>query len=61
MEIKPIRSESDYQQTLRRIEKLWGSPQRTVEGDELEVLVTLVEAYERDHYPIVRRILDSKT
>ena len=52
MEIKPIRSESDYEQVLRRIEKLWGSPQGTIEGDELDVLVTLLEAYEREHYPI---------
>ena len=52
MEVKPIRSESDYEQALRRVEKLWGSPQGTVEGDELDVLATLVEAYEREHYPI---------
>jgi len=52
MKVKPIRSESDYEQALRRVEKLWGSPQGTVEGDEMEVLVTLVEAYEREHYPI---------
>ena len=57
MEVKPIRLESDYEEALRRIEKLWGSPQGTVEGDELEVLATLVEAYEREHYP---RILESR-
>ena len=61
MEVKPIRSEGDYEQALQRVEKLWGSPQGTVEGDELEVLATLIEAYEQDHYPIVPRILGSKT
>lgn len=52
MAAKPIRSESDYEQALRRIEELWGSPRGTAEGDELEVLATLVEAYEQEHYPI---------
>lgn len=52
MEVKPIKSESDYDRALRRVEELWGSPQGSSEGDELEVLVTLVEAYERDHYPV---------
>lgn len=52
MEVKPIRSEGDYDQALRRVGKLWGSPQGTTERDELEVLVTLVEAYEREHYPV---------
>ena len=52
MNVKPIRSESDYDQALRRIEKLWDSPEGTIQGDELEVLVTLTEAYERKHYPI---------
>ena len=52
MQIKPIRSEADYETALRRIESLWGAASRTAEGDELEVLTTLVEAYEREHYPI---------
>jgi len=52
MDVKPIRSQSDYERALRRIEKLWDSPQGTVEGDELEVLITLTEAYEQEHYPI---------
>ena len=52
MEVKPIRTESDYEQALRRVEELWGSPRGTAEGDELDVLATLVEAYEREHYPI---------
>src|SRR6266404_7740870 len=52
MEIKPIRSEQDYEQALRRVERIWGSPPGTVAGDELDVLATLVEAYERERYPI---------
>jgi HTH-type transcriptional regulator/antitoxin HigA len=52
MEIKPIRSESDYGEALRRVETLWGSSSGTAEGDELDVLVPLIEGYEREHYPI---------
>ncbi len=52
MEIKPIRSESDYDEALRRVEALWGSASGTAEGDELDVLVPLLEGYEREHYAI---------
>jgi len=52
MEIRPIRNEADYEVALRRIEALWDAPGETVEADELDVLATLVEAYEREHYPI---------
>src|SRR5271167_1710033 len=52
MNVKPIRSEGDYEQALERVEALWGSPAGSPQGDELEVLITLVEAYERVHYPI---------
>jgi antitoxin component HigA of HigAB toxin-antitoxin module len=52
VEVKPIRSDSDYERALRRVEALWGSPAGSPQGDELEVLVTLIEAYEREHYPI---------
>lgn len=52
MEIKPIRSAADHEAALRRIENLWGAASGTAEGDELDVLATLVEAYEREHYPI---------
>ena len=47
----PIRTEADYDETLRRVEELWGAASGTPEGDELDVLVTLIEAYEREHYP----------
>jgi len=52
MNVKPIKSERDYDQALRRIEELWGAPRKSIEGDEMEILVTLTEAYEREHYPI---------
>jgi HTH-type transcriptional regulator/antitoxin HigA len=52
MEIKPIKTESDYQKSLKRIEELWGSKKDTPEGDEIDLLVTIVEAYEMKHYPI---------
>ena len=52
MEIKPIRTEADYEAVLRRIEALWGSAQGTPEGDELDVMATLVESYESDRYPV---------
>ena len=52
MEIRPIKTESDYEATLAEIEKLWESGPDTPESDRLDILVTLVEAYETKHYPI---------
>jgi len=52
MEIKPIRSEADYEAALKEIETLVSSQPGTPEADRMEVLVTLVEAYEARHYPI---------
>ncbi len=52
MEIKPIRNEADYEGALRRVEALWGAAQGTPESDELDVLATLVESYESEHYAI---------
>src|SRR5216684_4728776 len=52
MEIKPIKNERDYEQALRRVQSLWKSPEGSPEGDELDVLATLIEAYEREHYPM---------
>jgi HTH-type transcriptional regulator/antitoxin HigA len=52
MEIKPIRSEADYQAALKEIEKLMESEPGTPDGDRMEVLVTLVEAYEAKNFPI---------
>src|SRR5713226_8719592 len=52
MEIKPIRTKSDYERALREIEHLWGAGKGTPKGDRLDVLATLVEAYEQKHFPI---------
>ena len=50
--IKPIRNEQDYQATLDRIEQLMEAIPNTPEFDELDILTTLVEAYEEKHYSI---------
>ena len=52
MEIRPIKTEQDYYTSIRRIEVLWGAKNDTPQGDELDLLVTLVESYEMKHYPI---------
>ncbi len=52
MDIRPIKTEQDYNFALQRIEVLWGAKKDTPEGDELDLLVTLVESYEMRHYPI---------
>src|SRR5438552_8146259 len=52
MEIRPILTETDYKTAIRRIEALWGAAQGTPEGDELDILATLVESYEHEHYGI---------
>ena len=52
MDIKPIRTETEYDAALKEIQRLWGSPYGTPPGDKLDVLVTLVEAYEEQHYPV---------
>jgi HTH-type transcriptional regulator/antitoxin HigA len=52
MEIRPIKTEEDYNTSIHRIEVLWGAKKDTPQGDELDLLVTLVESYEMKHYPI---------
>ena len=52
MDIRPIKTEQDYDSSINRIEELWGSKKDTPEGDELDLLVTLVESYEMKHFPI---------
>jgi len=52
MNIKPIKSEKDYTATLSLIEKLMDALPNTPQMDELEVLTTLIEAYEEQHYKI---------
>jgi HTH-type transcriptional regulator/antitoxin HigA len=52
MEIKPIRTKRDYETALREIESLMGAKRNSSEGDKLDVLVTLVQAYEARHFPL---------
>lgn len=52
VDIKPIRTKVDYRAALRTIESLMSAKPNTPEGDRLDVLVTLVEAYERAHWPM---------
>jgi HTH-type transcriptional regulator/antitoxin HigA len=52
MDIRPLKTEVDYQAALKEIETLMRAAADTPEGDRLDVLVTLVEAYEAKHYPL---------
>ena len=52
MEIKPIKTETDYEAALKEIADLLDAEPGTPEGDRLEILATLVEAYEDEHYDI---------
>ena len=52
MNITPIRTKADHRAALRTIESLMSAKAHTPEGDRLDVLVTLVEAYERAHFPM---------
>jgi HTH-type transcriptional regulator/antitoxin HigA len=52
MDIKPIKTENDYQAALAEIERLIGAEPNTPEGDKLDVLTILVETYEEKQYPI---------
>ena len=52
MEIKPIKTKADYQAALRQIETLMSAVAGSPEGERLDILVTLVEAYERKHFPM---------
>lgn len=51
MEIKPIKTKTAYRAALKEIDSLMMARPNTAEGDRLDVLVTLVEAYERKHLP----------
>ena len=52
MEVKPIRTKADHRAALKEIEALMAAQKETPEGDRLDVLVTLVEAWERGRYPM---------
>src|SRR6266496_661873 len=53
MDIRPIKTEADYQAALLRVEALMQAQPNTPEGDDLDILSTLIAAYEEQHYPIL--------
>ncbi len=52
MQIRPIKTEQDYQQALNRLEDIFAAKPDTTEGDELEILGILIENYEEEHFPV---------
>jgi len=52
MQIRPIRTKADYRAALKEVEALMDAAPATAAGDRLDVLVTLIEAYERKHFPL---------
>lgn len=52
MNIRPVKTEADYHAALEEIDRLFDAAPDTPEGDKLEILTTLVEAYESKYYPI---------
>ena len=59
MELKPIKTEEEYEEALAKVEELWEAEPGSPEGKLLVKLITLVEAYEEKHHPILP--LDSIT
>jgi HTH-type transcriptional regulator / antitoxin HigA len=51
-ELKPIRTKADYEKARRGMERLWGAKSGTPKGDRLDVLATLIDAYEAQHDPM---------
>ena len=50
--VRPIRTDTDYEAALAEVETLWGAKAGTPKGDRLDVLATLIDAYENEHYPM---------
>jgi len=53
MDIKPIKTEQDYQKALQEVDKLIDAKSNTPDGDKLDILVTLIEAYEAKNHPVL--------
>jgi len=51
-ELKPIRSQADHKRALAEVARLWGARSGTPEGDRFDILATLIDAYEAEHYPM---------
>jgi HTH-type transcriptional regulator/antitoxin HigA len=52
MQLKPIKTNADHEAALHEIEQLWAAEEGTPEGDRLDILTTLVEAFEEVHFPM---------
>jgi HTH-type transcriptional regulator/antitoxin HigA len=61
MDIRPIKNERDHENALRRVEELWDSPEGSTQSNELGILATLIDAYEREHHPIPSQRPPSRT
>lgn len=51
-EVKPIRTKRAYEAALKEVERLWGAKTGTRDGDRLDVLATLIDVYESEHFPM---------
>jgi HTH-type transcriptional regulator / antitoxin HigA len=51
-ELKPIRTKADYKCALAEVERLWGAKSGTPKGDRLDILATLIDVYEAEHFPM---------
>jgi HTH-type transcriptional regulator/antitoxin HigA len=54
-EVKTIQNSADHRAAMAEVKRLWGSKKGTPDGDRLDVLATLIDAYEAQHEPIARR------
>jgi HTH-type transcriptional regulator/antitoxin HigA len=50
--LKPLKTEKDYEAALKEMERVWGARLGTPDGDRLDILATLIDAYESEHYPM---------
>src|SRR5947199_3029245 len=51
-DVRPIRTKRDYEAALKEVEGLWGAKAGTPRGDRLDILATLIDVYEAEHYPM---------
>ncbi len=52
MNIKPVKTEKDYQEALQRLDELFDAKTGTPESDEADILALLIDNYENEHYPV---------
>lgn len=59
-EIQPIQTEADYESALKLLKSLWGKEAGTPDGDRLDALATLIDAYEAEHFPMDHPIREAE-